>query len=273
MNKNILSIKEAKETIRKNKKILRKYFEKRFPYLFISITALESQINKSLETLLCSSLKFKTTRIELPTREKVNYFTPSAYILSRTQCLTYKGRSENKELFRKESQVTFINKKGDLYYTKDQPNYYGDRKEKLCVRLSILKNHSLVNQNKLKKVLKFRLQAIKAQRQCKDFFSSLHDNHTNLIKISKRIHLSFSSSGFSFEFEGGNSYKTKTHKNFEIFPLHILFAISKNWKLLNKILTEKEKIKKEVMIEYQNILEQLESLNRPYLVLQTLTKK
>lgn len=272
MKNNLIKIKDAKELIEKNRIILKDYFEKKYPNVFKEdIQNLETKINKNLEILLCSSLKFKTTRIKIP-RPSSSY--DKELILSRTQCLTYPGRSSGKNLFETHAQPFLINKNWDLINTK---THWDEGKiEKVSVRFSVLKNNKLVDQKKLKLIIKLRKEAVLAQNKLKKFLKETYYDKSvkSECRISKGFSLDFLSQGLNFDFENEKeTYSTKTHKNFQDLTSESLFFVFKYWNVINEKMAKVEIIKIENIKIYKQIIEELKNANCAFLVLQSLSKK
>jgi len=277
MNKNILNIKQSKIEIRKNKKALRLYFEKTFPNIITqSLDEVEEKINDQLEILLCSSLKNKTTRIELPISGKMNSYYTDGYYITRESCLNYKGRSYGKDLFQTSKQSLKID--SDLNFKHSNEHWDKTKRGTVKIMFSVLKDNKLVDQKKLMDVLRIRKKAVKIQNRLSFTVKERYNNEDSNISLSiikDKLNIDIYSRGFKFKFPKLTDYRfhNQTHENFETLTLQSLSHISNNWNVINEKLKEAEIIKGQCIEDYKLIIKKLETKNRAFLVLKTLSQK
>jgi len=266
----IKKIKQAKIDIKDSKESLLNYFKDTYPTIFNKdINEIEDDINKHLEILLTSSLKYKTTRIRL---DRPNSRYDSVVILARNKCLHYLNRNYGIKLFKSEKQEMLLNKNGD-FINKDD-GYNNRKKGNINIRFSVLKNNKLINQKQLNKVISLRWKAIKIQKSKKESFFSGRNysfDEENSDKINSKISLLFSSKGMTFNSEC-ERYGTGSIGNFEDFTDASLEILIKSWDKVIDLFVRKEKEKKRFVKKYKRILKELKDANRAYLVLQKLIK-
>jgi len=272
----IIKIKKAKEVLCENKKGIKSYFDKKYPVLTgISSYEMESKIEKGLEILLSSSLKFKTTKIKiyLPLDEYRTYVN-----LKRQPGLHYANLSYGLELFDNDSQKMFLNKNLNFIFT---DKYWSkEARGKVAMKFSILKNHKLVDQEKLMLMIKLRAKAIKAQKESRKILDindlvSKMKSERDLFKVSKNLRIDLSFRGFDIQITKNREAFSKEERSYydlASFEPEYLKYIIRDWNLLEKRLIELEKQKKRMVRGFKQILIELDDANRAYLVLEKLSK-
>lgn len=274
MKDELIKIKNGKERVEDARKNLAIYFEKKFPNVIgKDINKIEDDINKNLQILLCSSLKYKTSKIVIDKDEKNNYYG-NTVVLSRKGCLYYPRRDYGIDLFQNEKQNSEIDKNYNLIYTNNL--YDQNRVGEVFVKLSILKDHKLIDQEKFISVIDLREEAIKNQKDSKIVWTRRHSkDESSMIKITDNFCLRFFSNNVDFEIIDGTdkSYGSISHNNLEQLNNIGLDIIFENWNKINKELLDVELIKDKTIKGYIKILKNLEDKNRAFLVLESLTKK
>lgn len=265
----LIKIREAKKVIRENKIGIKKYFEDKYPVLTKeSLYQLEQNIRTGLEVLLSSSLKFKTTRIKIPV--PLNKYN-DCVTLQRKPGLNYPHYSYGEELFDQEHQSLLLNKNHDFVWSKE--HYDKAEHGKIALKFSVLKNHELVDQNKLKLVIKLRKKAVRAQKESKKILdiTRFHGNRSSL-DISKNLMIDIDSKGFEIGIKFNKErYETnKSYADLASFDYNCLKLLVKDWSLLETSLTELENKKQRMIRDYKQILKELGNANRAYLILQKL---
>jgi hypothetical protein len=275
MKKNLIKIVDAKNTITKSRGKLKEYFLDQYPNIFFSIKGLEREIVEQLRTLMCSSLKYKTTRIELNDYRKGNDnpWNRGTFILSRTQCFTHKNTSNLFEIFSFGSQNYIVNKNKDFIW-KSNLQYYGEYKNKLALNSSILVNHPLVDQEKLKLFFKLRYDAIKIQKKISYKNSETAYPFSSLIRrysIGENIDIIFEDSNIIFNILD-NRYANRNLDDIEDLENKYLYDLNKYWDKINDYFLKVNDIKRIAIKDCNKIIKDLKKINQPYLVFQSLQK-
>ena len=270
MKNKIIQVSKAKDLIAKNKIIIEKYFEKKYPVICSeSIHRLEREIDSGLQTLLCSSIKFKTSRIVL---ERPHRDWENKVVLTREKCLHYLRRSYGMKLFEEREQSNKIDKDWNLIKLRKG---YQLEKGQVNVLFSKLKDHDLIDQEKLKTVITTIRKATKIQKNLNFRLAKYYHMDSKEIVLAKNFTMEFYSSGFRFNFPDTDNvgYNDHKHSNIHDYNSPLLLILAKNLSSVENVMNRFEALKIQETKKYKKTIKELGDVNRPFLVLKSLSKK
>jgi len=279
MKEELKTLLDAKTNLHKAQQNFKRVIKNRYPFLLNEdIGDFREDINNELEFLLSSATKNASTRIEIPSKH-VGY--KEGVVLTRKPGLKSPHDSYSAFDF---TDVSKIDEKGDLWILKDRED-----EDKKIVRLSMLKTHGQILQEKLGVFYDFLRETILLMKDLDDFVPAHTWNEDNLPRVKVGDHrIKLQDKGFEYEIFNKNAkkgydkfediaaekitaYSPEFYADEEIIDMQdSLMTLLEDFNLLDSALKEQDLRKKNLIDRLQDLLNRLLEFNKPSKILRKL---